>query len=329
MAQQQQQQEVAVGIDVSKARLDWQARSVQDVRGGGSVANDQADWAALAEHIKPLKPSWVIVEATGGLERGVVGVLGGAGLPVVVVNPRQVRDFAKALGKLAKTDRLDAGVLARFALAVRPAIRPLPGPQEQLFRELVRRYGQLVEATTAETNRLKQAASPAVRQNIKLTVRFLRQQRQKIAKQLDQTIQASPLWRQHDQLLQGVQGVGPVTVRMMLSQLPELGQINRRQIAALVGVAPLNRDSGQSRGRRTIWGGRAPVRAVLYMATLAAVRHNRVLKAMYHRLLAAGKLKKVALVGCMRKLLTILNAMLRDGRPWRTALTAQPVPQPA
>jgi transposase len=322
----QQQQEVAVGIDVSKARLDWAAQGVQ---GGGSAANDAAGRAGLVEQIKPLKPTWVIVEATGGLERAVVAALAGVGLPVVVVNPRQVRDFAKALGKLAKTDRIDAGVLARFGLAVKPAIRPLAGPQEQLFRELVQRYGQLVEASTAEQNRLQQATSPTVRQSIQATLRFLTQQRKKIEKQLDDTIHASPLWRQQEELLQGVQGVGPVTVRMLLSQLPELGRVGRRQIAALVGVAPLNRDSGQFRGRRTVWGGRAPVRAVLYMATLSAVRHNHVLRAVYQRLLRAGKPKKVAIVACMRKLLTILNAMLRDGRPWRAALTAQPVPQPA
>jgi len=312
----QQQLAVAIGIDVSKAQLDWAAVGVE---AGGSVANDPAGQAALVARLRELRPAWVIVEATGGLERGIVGALGGAGLPVVVVNPRQVRDFARALGKLAKTDRIDAQVLAQFGLAVKPVLRPLATPQEQALRELVQRYGQLVEAKTAEQNRLKQAVGPKVKKSVQATLRFLAQQIQAIEKELDDTIQGSPLWREQEQLLQGVKGVGPVTTRMLLSQLPELGRVSRQQIAALVGVAPLNRDSGKYRGRRTTWGGRAPVRAVLYMATLVAVRHNPVLRAMYQRLVRAGKLKKVALVACMRKLLTILNAMLRDRRPWRTS----------
>lgn len=310
--------EVSVGIDVSKAQLDWAAVGL-DAR--GQVSNDEAGWAALVQTLKPCHPTWVILEATGGLERAAVAALGGAGLPVVVVNPRQVRDFAKALGQLAKTDRIDAQVLARFGQAVRPALRPLPSPQEQALRDLVQRYGQLVEACTAEQNRLKQAQNPRVRKSVLGTLRFLIRERKRIEKELDDTLHASPLWHEQDQLLQGVKGVGPVTVRMLLSQLPELGKVSRQQIAALVGVAPLNRDSGQYRGKRCIWGGRSPVRAVLYMATLTAVRHNPVLRKMYQRLVAAGKLKKVALVACMRKFLTILNAMLRDRRPWQASAT--------
>jgi transposase len=308
------QSEVSVGIDVSKAQLDWAALGRE---AGGQVANDPAGHAALAATLQALRPTWVVLEATGGLERAAVAALAGAGLPVVVVNPRQVRDFARALGRLAKTDRIDAQVLARFGQAVRPPRRPLPSPQAQLLRELVQRYGQLVEARTAEQNRLQQTHSPRVAQSIHATLEFLGQQIQQIEKELDQTLRASPLWREQEQRLRGVKGVGPVTARMLLAQLPELGQVSRQQIAALVGVAPLNRDSGQFRGKRCTWGGRAPVRAVLYMATLTAVRHNPVLRQMYQRLLAAGKLKKVALVACMRKLLTILNALLRDRRPWQ------------
>jgi transposase len=313
---------VAIGIDVSKKALDWAAAGTPtspETGGapGGQVGNDPAGHRALVQSLKALRPSWVVLEATGGLEKLAVAALAAAGLPVVVVNPRQVRDFAKALGKLAKTDAIDAMVLAQFALAVRPVLRALPSAEEQAFRELVDRYGQLVEARVAEQNRLAQVRSPQVRRSIQRTIDFLQKQIRGIEDDLDGRIQACPLWKEKDQILQSVPGVGDKTVRMVLAQVPELGKVSRQQIAALVGVAPFNCDSGRWKGKRTIWGGRGAVRAVLYMATLVAVRCNPQLKAMYQRLRQTGKLKKVALVACMRKLLTILNALLRDHKPWR------------
>jgi transposase len=281
------------------------------------VANDPAGHQSLLQTLKALKPAWIILEATGSLERLVVATLGGAGLPVAVVNPRQIRDFAKGLGFLAKTDRLDAQVLARFGPAAQPVIRPLASAQERALGELVTRYGQLVQARVAEQNRLRQAASPRVKKSVQQTIKFLQAQIQQLEDDMDRMIRHSPLWRQKEQLLQSVSGVGPATTRMLLAYLPELGQVSRQKIAALVGVAPLNHDSGRYRGPRTTWGGRAPVRTALYMATLVAVRFNPKLKAMYQRLQQAGKRKKVALVACMRKLLTILNAILRDQQPWR------------
>ena len=310
--------EVAIGIDVSKAQLDWAARGAE---GHGQVPNDAAGHAALIQALAPLRPSWVVVEATGGLERALVGALALVGPPVVVVNPRQVREFARATGKLAKTDRIDAAVLAHFGQALKPTLRPLASPQEQALRELVQRYGQLVEARVAEQNRLQQAVSPRVRKSVQQTLQFLQRQIDDLEKDIDGLIRSSPLWQAQADLLGSVKGVGPVTTRMLISQLPELGKASRQEIAALVGVAPLNRDSGTLRGKRCTWGGRAPVRAVLYMAALVAVRWNPRLRSMYQRLRQAGKLKKVALVACMRKLLTMLNAMLRDRRPWQSSVS--------
>jgi len=239
-----------------------------------------------------------------------------AGMPVVVVNPRQVRDFAKATGKLAKTDTIDARILAHFAAVIRPVVRPLPDASSQELTAILTRRRQLVDMITAERNRLHAARSKSVKEHIKAHVTWLQAESSQIDKELNQSVRESSVWREKDDLLRSVPGVGPVLSTTLLAQLPELGALNRKQIAALVGVAPLNRDSGTFRGRRTVWGGRAAVRAVLYMATLVAVRHNPLIRTFYQRLLTAGKAKKVALTACMRKLLTILNAILKHRIPW-------------
>jgi len=240
------------------------------------------------------------------------------GLPIVVINPRQARDFARATGRLAKTDALDAAVLAHFAEAIRPTPRPLPDETAQQLAALVARRRQLVEMRTAENNRLHGTA-PNLRPRINRHIAWLDQELETINQDLETMIQSSPLWRAKEELLRSVPGVGPTVARTLVAELPELGHLNRKEIAALVGVAPLNRDSGTLRGRRAIWGGRASVRLVLYMAALVASRRNPVIKAFYDRLLAAGKTPKVALVACMRKLLTILNTMLNHGTSWNPA----------
>ena len=265
---------------------------------------------------RPATPTLIVLEATGGFQRAVVAALAAAGLPVVVVNPRQTRDFAKATGQLAKTDALDARALAHFAEAVRPTPRPLPSAQEADLRALLARRRQLVAMRTAEVNRLS-SAPPPVQADLAAHIAWLEQRLATLDETLDTTLRASPVWRERDTLYRSVPGIGPVSARTLLLDLPELGTLSRQRIAALAGVAPFNRDSGTMRGRRAIWGGRAPLRATLYMATLVAVRHNPVLQACYERLLAAGKAKKVALVACMRKLLTILNAMVKHQTPWQ------------
>ena len=256
-----------------------------------------------------------MLEATGGFEVDVAGALAAAGLPTAVVNPRQVRDFARATGLLAKTDQLDAQALAHFAEAVRPEPRPLPDAQAQELSALLLRRRQLVDMLTAEKNRVSLAAA-RIRPQIQTHIAWLQQQLADLDRDLGQLIRSSPVWRAKDDLLRSVPGVGPVLATTLVASLPELGTLTRQQIAALVGVAPLNRDSGTWRGRRTVWGGRAHVRAVLYMSTLVAVRHNPALRAFYERLRHAGKLPKVALTACMRKLLTILNAMLKHQTRW-------------
>ena len=257
-----------------------------------------------------------MLEATGGLESAVAGELVAAGLEVTVVNPRQVRDFARATGRLAKTDAIDAGMLARFGEAVQPEARALPDAQTQELRGLVARRRQVVAMLTAECNRLPRATK-RVRPQIKSHIAWLRRQLDSLDQELAALVQTSPLWRARENLLSSVPGIGPVTATCLLAELPELGRLNRKQIAALVGVAPHNRDSGTYRGKRSVWGGRAPVRASLYMATLVATRFNPVIKIFYDRLCAAGKPKKVALTACMRKLLTILNRMLNTQSPWK------------
>jgi transposase len=305
-----------VGIDVAKDSLDIA------VRPSGAAWHSTTEapaLAALVQQLVALSPAVVVLEATGGWEAPLAAALATAGLPVAVVNPRQVRDFARAAGVLAKTDRLDAAVLAHFAEAMRPQVRPLPDATSQMLAALVARRRQLVEMLTAERNR-RLRAPRALHAELDEHITWLQQRLGRLDRELEQAIRQSPLWRANDDLLRSVKGVGPVLSATLLLDLPELGRLNRKQIAALVGVAPLARDSGTLRGKRTCWGGRAAVRAALYMGALVGVRFNPVLRAVYQRLLAAGKAKKLALVACMRHLLIILNAILRDGVRWNETL---------
>lgn len=305
-----------VGIDVAKEHLDTALRPSGE---RWASTNDARGISTLCRRLQQQAPTLIVLEATGGLEMPLAGALAAARLPVVIVNPRQVRDFAKATGQLAKTDTLDAAVLAHFAEAVRPPVRPLPDAATQALDALLTRRRQLLEMRTAEQNSLG-SATPSVRKEIQAHLTWLDRRLAALDEELGRTIRESPVWRTQDTLLQSAPGVGPVLARTLLASLPELGTLNRKQIAALVGVAPFNRDSGTKRGRRAIWGGRAVVRAALYMATVAASRCNPVIKAFYTRLLAAGKAKKVALTACMHKLLLILNAMVKHQTPWRENL---------
>jgi transposase len=301
-----------VGIDVSKDRLDIAVRPTGDT---WSVANDASGTPEVVQRLAQLHPKLVVLEATGGLQLPVVAALASAGLPLSMVNPRQVRDFARATGKLAKTDQLDAQVLAHFAEAVRPTPYPLPDAQTQELTALLTRRHQVVEMLTAEKNRLR-TARESVRQRVQDHIRWLEQELADLDDDLEHTLRESPLWREKDNLLRSVPGIGRVVSITLLADLPELGTLSRHQIAALVGVAPLNRDSGRFRGKRTVWGGRAKVRAALYMAALTATRYNPIIKAFYHRLCGAGKARKVALTACMRKLLIILNSMVKHQQTW-------------
>jgi len=301
-----------VGIDVSKARLDVALGVAGELLW---VANDARGIASLVARLVELAPELVVLEASGGLQTALVAELGAAPLPVVVVNPRQVRDFARATGQLAKTDALDARMLALFAERIRPQVRPLPGEQELELKALVARRRELVEMITAERNRLDRAPK-LLHKEISAHIRWLESRLKDRDRDLDQMLRSSPLWREREDLLRAVPGVGPVLCATLLADLPELGALSRHQIAKLVGVAPLNCDSGTMRGRRAVWGGRAQVRAALYMATLAAVRCNPALKTFYLRLRSAGKPAKVALTAAMRKLLTVLNAMLKHHTHW-------------
>ena len=306
--------ELFVGIDVSKAVLDI---AVAPTGEAWSVANSTEGMQQLVSRLGEIAPKLIVLEATGGLERRAVAALAGAALPVVAVNPRQVRDFAKATGRLAKTDAIDAAVLALFADRIRPQVRPLRDEETQELEALVVRRRQVVDMITAEKNRLAAAPpSKLVRTAIGRTIKWFQKQLEDIDSDLDNAVKGSPIWHEKDGLLQSVPGVGKVLSRTLLSLVPELGTLGKKQLAALVGVAPLNWDSGQQRGRRCIWGGRAHVRAVLYMSALVAARFNPTIRAFHARLIAAGKLPKVALVACMRKLLTILNAIVRDRTPW-------------
>lgn len=310
--------DVFAGIDVSKATLDLATLTGLTLQ----VTNDEAGVAALIAELRKAPPTLVVLEATSGYQAVVVAALRVARIPVAVVNPRQVRDFAKALGKLAKTDAIDAAVLARFAEAVRPTPRDPVDEETAALEALLTRRRQVVEMITAETNRLRQARK-TVRPSIEATITFLRRQLADINRDLDTAIRNSPVWREKDDLLRSVPGIGRVVATTLLCELPELGRLNRKQAAALVGVAPFNRDSGKMRGRRSIFGGRASVRAALYMATLCASKRNPVICAFYDRLVAAGKRKKVALVACMRKLITILNSMMRDNTHWQLPASEQ------
>jgi transposase len=304
---------LCVGIDVSHGEL---VVAQQPPAAVWTFPNDSAGAADLVRRLRPLRPTRIVLEATGGYERTVVAALATAGLPVVVANPRQVRDFARGLGQLAKTDPVDAAILALFAERVQPEPRPVPDAALHALEAVVTRRRQLLDMLTAERNRLELAAPP-VQADLRKHIDWLKRRVAKLDRDLDQKIQASPVWRTRDNLLQSTPGVGPTVSRTLLGALPELGTLTHKQIAALVGLAPMARDSGRWRGRRRITGGRAPVRAALYMAALVASRHNPAIHTFYARLLAAGKPKKLALTACMHKLLTILNAMVKANTVWR------------
>ena len=302
-----------IGIDVAKAHLDIALRPSGE---RWAVPNDVSGVTMLVDQLQALHPVLIVLEAPGGLERLVTSALATAGLPVVVVNPRQARDFARATGQLAKTEALDARALAHFADVIRPTPRPLPDAQTPELRGLLGRRQQLMVMRTAEQNRLA-GTSGRLQTDIAAHITWLNERLATLDDDLETVLRGSPLWRENDDLLQSAPGIGPVCARTLLLELPELGTRTRQQIAALVGVAPLNCDSGTLRGRRIIWGGRAHVRTVLSMGTLVATRSNPRIKAFYERLLAAGKVKKVALTACMHKFLTILNAMLKHRTPWQ------------
>ncbi len=306
-----------VGVDVSKARLDVH---VLPAGTAFAVANDPDGVAELVERLRPLACAAVVLEATGGLEAVALAALTAAGLPAAAVNPRQARDFAKGFGRLAKTDAVDAATLALFAEKVRPAPRPLPDEKARAFQALLTRRRQLVEMRVAEQSRLAATTDRAVRKDLDAHVRWLIRRLDALDAELAAAVQASPAWRAKDDLLRGVPGIGAATARVLLAELPELGTMTGKQAAALAGLAPFARDSGTRRGTRTIAGGRAGVRSALYMAALSAARYNPPLRAFRDRLRAAGKAAKVVLVAVARKLLVILNAMLRDGRPWNPDL---------
>ena len=315
-----EQEAVYVGVDVAKAQVDVAVRPTDD---RWKVDHNEAGIRKLVSQLKSLGPEMVLLEASGGLELPLATALATGALPVVVVNPRQVRDFARATGKLAKTDALDAAALAHFAEALRPTVRPLRDAETQALNSLAARRRQVMSMLVSEKNRLGTAAV-GVRPRIEAHIAWLTQELDDLDNGLRQTLRQSPVWREKDDLLRSVPGVGERLSTTLLAYLPELGTLNRRQIAALVGVAPFNRDSGTLRGRRTVWGGRAQVRAVLYMGALVASRFNPVIRDFYQRLLAAGKPKKLALTACMRKLLVILNSMLKHRSPWYGLTTTAP-----
>jgi transposase len=302
-----------VGIDVAKAQLDIALRPTGE---RWAEANNDAGIAALVARLQALPPTLIVLDATGGYQRAVVAALAAARLPVAVVNPRHARDVAKATGQLAQTDALDARALAHFAEAVHPTPRPLPDTHAHALRALLARRRHLVAMRTAEQNRLGNAP-PRLQRDIQAHITWLDTRLAALDDDLDTTLRTSPVWRERKELLRSVPGVGPVCTRTRLLELPELGTLNRQRLAALVGVAPVTRDSGTLRSSRTIWGGRTHVRAALYMSTLVAVRYNAVRKVFYERMRAAGKAAKVALTACMRKLLTILNAMVNHHKPWQ------------
>lgn len=304
-----------IGIDVSKRFLEV---AVHESEFHYRCPNQASAFGALLAELIALQPARIVVEATGGLEKPVVAALHAAGLPVVVINPRQVRAFAKAIGQLAKTDRLDAGVLAHFAAALKPPLRPLKSTAEAELEALMGRRAQLIEMLVAEKNRRNSATNEVVRETIKEHIDWLAARIAELDEQLQARLVSSPAWQNKDAILQSVPGIGRVVSFSLLAELPELGTLNRQRLSKLVGVAPLNCDSGQQRGRRHIFGGRARVRSMLYMATFTAMRFNPVIKEFYQRLVAKGKPYKVAITACMRKLLSIINLMVRNQTPWRT-----------
>lgn len=302
-----------VGIDVSKATLDL---CIDPLGQRQHVVYEEEGIRQIVSRLKEVKPALIVIEATGGLEVRIATELAGAGLPVAVINPRQARDFAKATGRLAKTDQVDAAVLAAFARAIRPQARPLKDADTLALNDLVSRRRQLIDMRVQETLRLSTAASKPLQKSLNRHIAWLDKRIAEIDSDLTKRLRDSELWRTKDDLLRGIPGVGAVTALTMLAKCPELGTLNRREIAALVGVAPLANDSGKHRGKRFVWGGRADVRAVLYMATVAAIRCNETINAFAMRLKNAGKPPKVVIVACMRKLLTIMNAMLKNNAPW-------------
>lgn len=306
--------EIFIGIDVSKEKLDVAVRPTGEFM---SFSNNEDGISCVLDFVKPFSPNLVVLEATGGLETAAVGMLTDEGLPIVVINPRQIRDFAKATGKLAKTDVIDAHLIARFGEAVRPELRLLKDQEAQKLTALITRRRQIVEMITAEKNRLH-AAPKWTSKDIQANISWLERCLKKVDNDLKKLLTKSPVWREKDEILQSTPGVGPVLSMTLLSGLPELGTLNRKEIAALVGVAPLNRDSGLFRGKRMIWGGRANIRSVLYMSATCAMRFNPAIKIFYQRLRLAGKVHKVAITACMRKLLVILNTMIKNRTYWST-----------
>lgn len=313
-------QEIHVGIDVSKRTLDVRLLLGEEkgTLEGESfmVANDHEGVGEILSRLEGRSPKLVVMEATGRYERLAATTLAAAGIPVAVVNPRQARDFAKAMGRLAKTDAIDAFVLARFARATEPQASAIPEEETMALQGILARRRQLIEMLTAENNRLEMAPK-ALAKRIRAHIEWLKKEISRTDADLDRAIEESATFKENEKLLRSVPGVGRVLSRTLLAELPELGEITHKRLCALVGVAPFNRDSGQRSGKRAAWGGRAPVRATLYMGTLVATRFNPVIKEFYERLLSAGKPKKVALVACMRKLLCILNALMRDRAIWR------------
>jgi transposase len=303
-----------VGIDVSKSTLDV---SIEPAVQTMHVAYDEAGICQVVSRLKELNPTLIVIEATGGLEVRVATALAGEELPVAVINPRQARDFAKATGQLAKTDQVDAAVLAAFAKAIRPQARPLRDEDTRALNDMVGRRRQLIDMRVQEMLRLGTAASTPLQKSLAKHIAWLNKQITEIDKDLSKRLRESDVWRAKDNLLRGIPGVGAVTTLTMLAKCPELGNLNRREIAALTGIAPLANDSGKHRGKRFVWGGRADVRAVLYMATVSAIRCNDTIKAFADRLKKAGKPPKVVIVACMRKLLTIMNSMLKNNTPWK------------
>ena len=316
---------VCVGVDVAKSTLDVASSDSGETR---QFANNDEGINQVVRYISGVKPAGIILEATGNLEIPLAAALQAGGLPVVVINPRQVRDFARATGALAKTDSIDARILALFGVRMKPEIRPLPDKKVREMRNLLTRRRQLIEMLTAEHNRLSRG-DENIRSIIEPHIKWLEEALSEINNDLDRRIRLSPSWVEKANLLKSVPGIGKVVSSSLLIELPERGKLNRRKIASLVGVAPFNRDSGTMRGRRTIWGGRAKLRAVLYMAALVASRRNPIIAAFYQRLLDAGKVKKVALVACMRKLLTILNAILRTMTGWQPEPVLRCIPTEA
>lgn len=306
--------EVFVGIDVSKSTLDIGFKpSDQDFQ----IPYESAEVDKLVTQLQQTQPTLIVLEATGGLELQAATALAAKGLPVAVVNPRQVRDFAKATGRLAKTDKIDAAVLADFAKAIRPQVRPLKDEETQALDDLVDRRRQLIGMRVQEALRLGTAVTKPMKTSLRKHIKWLDRQIEDVDGDLTRNLRESKAWRAKDDLLKSIPGIGSVTTMTMLSKCPELGELSRREIAALVGVAPMANDSGKHRGKRSIWGGRAEIRAVLYMATLSAIRCNLAIKAFADRLRKAGKPPKVVIVACMRKLLTIMNAMVKNKTPWR------------